>query len=350
MKILNLDWLTLYVDCSQDINGSLFVRKDLEFGTRQYRTISEYFINKERVATLCHNPCSSILKEGTGLLKIDNNVFYKSGYQKVIESLLQDLNLKILSISRFDLCLDFEIFDNGMQPQTLINQFITNEIWKIGTAKYRIIGHQNLQHIYDYLRFGSNTSDCSVYLYNKSLEMKEVKQKNYIMEQWKKANIGKNNDVWRLEISIKGNNIQTMGFKLDKLRNFTLKDVTDTVFNHEIYYQLINKYFEFRINDGQIRKDRMKKLELFKYEPTSYTIEIGKNHNTTSKSDKIFINKYEQVFDELRNNKKISQLETRKFLETYVNLCGLNDWYSKIYGVCIPSIKEHYCDYVSCKY
>jgi len=332
MIVLNIDWLTLYVDTSNLDYGRLFDIKHLDYGTRQYRKITEFSIQGERICTLCHEPASTILKENTGLLKFDNQVFYKHNYRNFLTNTCEMLGLKIINISRFDLALDFELFDNGMSAQTLISQFLANEVWKIGTQKYRCIGHQNDQHHHDYLRFGSNSSDCCVYLYNKSLEMREVKQKNYILAWWKNAKMGKDRDVWRLEVSVKGNNIKTLGYKNDNQRNFEIKDLLDFNNRHEIFYQFITKYFDFRINDGQARKDRMKRLNLFKYTPEYYEILIGEKHNTTGRSDKIFIKKCEEVFNELRQNKSISQKECRKMLEKYIQLCGLTDWYANKTG------------------
>ncbi len=309
--------------------STIYEERDLPYGTRHYRKVTEYYFNNERIATLCHQPVSSILKNGTGLLKFDNQIFYKKGYKSFITSILKHYKWEVINISRMDICADFQYFSNNLRPDNLIRKFVKNEIWKIGQAKYQLIGEQGSRHNYEYLKFGSNKSEVSVYLYNKSEEMRIVKMKNYIANGWAEAGYIEEVDTWRLEISLKSNNIKYLNKHTGEIEKCTWDNLLDTSYLVELYNCLINKYLEFRINDGQVRKDRMKRLKLFDNETSRYCVHLENRHNQTVKSDKIFVNKMEQVYSELRENESINEEEIKKFFLKFLEITQLEGYYLK---------------------
>ena len=328
-NLLSLDWLSLYVRCPQLGKHTSFTIKRMPYGTRQYRYIDEYFYNSNRIATLCHAPLSPILTSGTGILKFDNHIFYTSGGLQFINYILNEFDYELLSISRLDICSDFQYFDNGWTPNLLIHSFLKNDLWKIGQNNYNDRGKQDNNHKHSYLRFGSNTSDVAIYLYNKSLEMREVKQKNYIVDKWKKCNYLEDKDIWRLEVSIKGSNLKVIDTESGEQRNIQLSDLQDFDNLTQLYNSLIDKYFEFRINDGQQRKDRMERLPLFSGSYDKYCIYIPNKHNVTTRADRIFVKKAEETFKELRERGKLSDEVTADMLLKVLELTNLDDWYLK---------------------
>ena len=76
MHVVNLDWLSIYVDASKwRIHSSYGVRKE-EYGTSVYKdmyTISRY---GGELAVFSCNPRNSTMKSGTGIIKIINSVSY----------------------------------------------------------------------------------------------------------------------------------------------------------------------------------------------------------------------------------------------------------------------------------
>lgn len=339
-KLITIDWLSLYVQCPRIEYDSIFTIKRLPHGTRQYKCIDEYWLNNERIATLCHQPHSTILLAGSGILKYENQIFYKYGYERYIPYLLNEQSFNVLSISRVDIACDFQYFENKLAPQALISKFLHNKIWKIGAAKYRVIGHQAKQHHHDYLRFGSNTSDVSVYLYNKSLEMRQVKQKNYIIERWKELDFEKDKDIWRLEVSIKGSEIKFCDKNDGEVRRLIFSDLLNETNRKDLYFSMIEKYFEFRINDNQQRKNRMKRLILFSENAERYIIQIPDKHNITSKSDKIFVRKCEEMFAELRERNIANDNDLIYLMANMLNITNLQEWYNDkiINGMCTGNI------------
>ena len=118
---------------------------------------------------------------------------------------------------------------------------------------FKMIGLQSSRHTYQYLRFGSKVSKVSAYLYNKTQEFRDVKRKNYIAEAWAANDIDEAAEVWRLEFSLKGDGIKFVNQKTGEWQTKNLEMVLDPTQRTQLYNALYLKYWDFRVNDGQVR-------------------------------------------------------------------------------------------------
>ena len=281
MHLISIDWLSIYCDCSHMAQGGDFVFQREPYGTSVYADMYTISLYQKEVAILTCNPRSSALKRGTGILKILNPILYSQALSSVIYSLLYDCNIEFLNISRLDLCADFNHFRSYPNMQDFFQDFLTLKLWKIGAAKYKVcankatefdcdffkmIGLQSSRHTYQYLRFGSKVSKVSAYLYNKTQEFRDVKRKNYIAEAWAANDIDEAAEVWRLEFSLKGDGIKFVNQKTGEWQTKNLEMVLDPTQRTQLYNALYLKYWDFRVNDGQVRKDRMKHADLLPIE------------------------------------------------------------------------------------
>ena len=213
-RCINVDWFQVY--CLQPYGCDLpqiisrrYTVKDRGMGTRHFKMLIDVW-RDEKYLEIQYLPFSVKSDKGNGvwhpnacLIKLCNKYCY--GLNEITDLLdyLFSINIHLKSISRIDIFMDFQRFDNGLLPQTLIKKFISSEYYKLGSSKFTTIGNQNESVEYDYLRFGSGKSSYSVYLYNKTKELREVKDKPYIRESWEKAGFNSEEDVWRLEFSIR---------------------------------------------------------------------------------------------------------------------------------------------------
>ena len=137
--LLSLDWLQFYVDCKDfAIEPGIKVERQV-FSTRQYKHVDYIYIEEILTATLAWEPHSQALKQHTGLLKFSNETLYHCVLPSIVPKVCKWLGLKIISISRVDICFDFQKFKYGLMPQTLITNFITSKYFKIGQAKYKVL-------------------------------------------------------------------------------------------------------------------------------------------------------------------------------------------------------------------
>lgn len=347
MHLVSIDWLSIYCDCSKMSQSGEFVFNREPYGTSVYADMYTITWGGEEVAILTCNPRSSALKAGTGILKIINSELYRPRLPILIHDLLDQCNIEFLSISRLDLCADFNHFDAYPDMQDFFQDFLTLKLWKIGAAKYKVcankavefdcdyfkmIGLQSSRHTYQYLRFGSKVSKVSAYLYNKTQEFRDVKRKNYIAEAWSANDIDESQEVWRLEFSLKGNAIkfidQSTGECLDKSLDMVL-NINRRV---QLYNALYLKYWQFRINDGQVRKDRMKPAALLPIESSILYPVVVEGSNVTDREQKRMITAMERTYDEVRAKRRTRDMNVEATLDNLANFCGLSKWRTEKFG------------------
>lgn len=250
--LLSVDWLQLNCRSKQSDflqSGKYLTVEPTDLFTRAWEeilqvnaiTVDRY---KQSVATVARKPKLKAIDPQTMLLKFDNYFLYQGGLKGQVIRVLDDLGLKVHSISRIDLSLDFQVFDNGLHPERLIKKFIECKFLKKGRGKFKLIGNHNTTVQHEYIRWGSRESVVSYYLYNKSRELKEEKMKPWIQDKWLEAGLLNDSDVWRLEFSIKtGGECVTAD---DSETNMMLfPDILDPVYTLDLFNALRRKYFVF---------------------------------------------------------------------------------------------------------
>ena len=315
-SLISVDWLSIYVSTvakRQPKHGSVRV---MEYGTQVYQFTEYYQRDGKDVAILTYAPRSSALVKDTGIIKVLNEFLYTRNIYELVMSICEDWGLTPLSVSRLDICADFNRFVAYEDMNAFFEDFLSCRIWHIGKCKYKVIGKearrlqddtfavqgvQSSRHSFQYLRFGGNTSDVSAYLYNKSLEFKEVKQKNYISEMWAKNGLDEQSDVWRLEFSLKGNAIKILDDVTGEAFFDKLLIVKEPLLIRRLFAALYNRYWDFRVNDGQVRKDRMKRCNLLKINDIPFKLEKFVMCPNATIGDKRLLSSMERVYSEIRH-------------------------------------------------
>lgn len=304
-------------------------------------------------ATILTNPVSSVIDRRGALVKLSNRELYQPDFSYTFVNFLALYRLKYKSISRLDLCYDCNDFAGKMSPRRLINSFLSGKFLKNGQPSYTLQGDtstdkreqlvtaivgalrdqspedeidvkriiqtvvnerikrtddnrctvrgsaRNVRDI-NYIAFGSRSSSVCSYMYDKTKELREVKDKPYIRQLWKLNGLDDSRDVWRVEISIKSD-AKTL-LKTDTGEIFTintdmLKLQTDI---ESLFYVYAAKYFDFRINNLTKNKSRMKSVPIFEHMPTITTRPIRLTlRQDVTKSDKIFLRKLVNIENEV---------------------------------------------------
>lgn len=195
------------------------------------------------------------------------------------------------NISRIDVCHDSNALASGLRHKTLIDGFLKNKYEKVGQSNYTLQGSDGATHEYSYVRFGSRSSGVCAYIYDKTKELREVKNKPYIVNEWIRQGINPNEPVWRMEISIKAdstNMVSTATGEYFRLTTDMLKAQKQIEQVFQIYSE---KYLHFVRNKGQKSKKNMPRLDLFHWAvmPTVKvkTVSIERN---SGKMQKVMIN------------------------------------------------------------
>ena len=298
---IGIDWLQMFgvlgVEFKEGQHG-IFTAKKEEYQTRHFKELYTIFLGTDEVATLQAQPHSKIIDTGNAIIKISNKYLYQKELQLFTNNLMKCLNFKFVSISRIDLNIDFEVFQNGYKVSNFLRDFTTGNIIKHGKNKFKLQGTQSEVLEYDYLRFGSATSNISTYIYNKSKELREVKNKPWIIDSWKLNGMNNEVDVYRLEFSIKKMNKNAVNE--DDGTFIQMNDLSMIIRNNfeSIIKYLIQKIWKFSTKVNWVKtkeKYRCKTIDFFKFGVQNISLQRVSEKKQSNRMDKVFIKKLESL-------------------------------------------------------
>lgn len=311
---VNIDWLQLFChdgnisDLDITYNGrSLFEFRKMPYGTRHYSQLWEV-INSDgdKYATIQRKPHSSILSADSAIIQLANRELYKSCYASEFILFLHAHKFKYKSISRLDICFDSNNLRNGLLHSTFIKRIMQGVYLKNNQAKVKwhfdAMANVGKPMECNSCSFGSQSSPVSSKMYNKTLELKEVKNKPYIVESWYTNGLNINKDVWRIELSIKSDATTTVRTSTGEIFRLSPDGLSMQKNVEDIFFSYAAKYFSFKRNDGTKNKSRMKEVEIFPRERT-LTIRPVRitNECDSTRSDRIFLKKLHGLFENLPN-------------------------------------------------
>lgn len=235
MRCINLDWLEVYVlediNVPQDIDFFLrqgFYLENRGYGTPTYEQMFTLFSFDEHFPFIevRRKPKSDgVLPMNAAHIRFVNRYCYMDNAGDIMREFLRRYHYQFVSISRVDVCLDFEYFDKGDDPEKFIKRYIGHKYAKINQSK-ATAHFDDTWELRDFnsLSWGSDKSDIRTKLYNKTRELYDENlqafKKPYILQAWFYAGliddpvrvIKHREDgteyrptIWRLEFSIKGN-------------------------------------------------------------------------------------------------------------------------------------------------
>ena len=273
-----MDWLQYfgvlsdYDNLEKRVSTAGYVLHDNGYGTRHFQKwFTIYSAGKKyAIAQLCCLPFSvktsdrqGIFLPGSATVQLCNRFCYSPDVVNVMAKLCDILCFKFKSISRLDLCYDFQHFDNKLKPETLILGYYSSKYWKMGNNKALGVGRQIRGYCPETLSFKGKNSAVGVKLYNKTKEMDEVHEKPYIRDAWANCGLQNGKDVWRLEISIKSDGRTVVDTGSGEIVKFSVQDIATPEQRMFLFFVFAQKYFHWRYNRGETRKARAKDVGLF---------------------------------------------------------------------------------------
>lgn len=243
---------------------------------RETAMFKRYYVVKHKgldIAYIRQEPRLKRMHAGLTCVKIANRVLYCENYVRICMGILQELGLRYHGLTRLDLAYDCNKYYDGRKPSKFIRDFIMKPLDKIGgmylasSAHYSLHGSKSIgdDGTLNYIAFGSVRSDRRGYIYDKTKELEEVKDKPWIREMWEMNGLknDKKNHVWRSEISIKCSGKDLLNLDTGVLFPLHVKYL-DTYENvKKIFHYYAAKVFDFRINEGQKNRRHFSRLGLF---------------------------------------------------------------------------------------
>lgn len=278
-RCINLDWVELHALEPKPMDAEFFSSRGIkvvsrEYGTPQYREMFTIYEQNEPTIEIRRSPYSvrstgGIFSDRSVHIRLTNNVCYWHSPMIYLMRFLDKFGYDYCNLTRIDLALDFNQFDNGILfPNDFIDAFFTSVIAKIHQSKISAHGKALWDGVvFNSVKWGSPNSHITTKLYNKSMELREVHangSKDYIKAAWAAADLNLDEDVWRIEFSLKGFSgfSNGEGAFIDNCPN--AYDTREKLLY--LFYSLYWHYFDFRYINTAKRKDRCIRVNLLNVE------------------------------------------------------------------------------------
>ncbi len=266
-KLLGIDYLV--INCRTEFDFASIWKNDDSFSqvgsltlqsmhaTRQFSKNFKVFVDDRHVASILTTPWSPAIENESVMLEILNEQLYvNKGDQlyDLISTIMVTLDLQYHNISRLDIYIDFQRFNETTKYEDLIKNILDGTIHNVGrVAPFKPVFRGNLIEGFS---FGTRSSYKYLRCYNKSFELAK-RYKPYVVDLWKKTGFRRDTQVYRMEVELKSkffNQIEDPLFSLiDIFRNHGLVNLLRLA---------IDGWFEWVYNDGTKRNDRKKHFKL----------------------------------------------------------------------------------------
>lgn len=328
-RCINLDWLECYCleSCEHfPINAEYYKRlgyvvKERDYGTPQYREMFTIYENGKPFVEIRRNPYSikkkgGIFEENACHIRLDNSVCYDERPIDRLRRFLVAHDYTYKSVSRIDIALDFNDFDDGRSVRLFVDKYMRGELSKVNQPRVSAHGSDKwIGRCINSLKWGAQSSPNTTKLYNKTQELRECGDKQYIREAWHAAGLDLTRDVWRIEFSMTSEFQTLKNRKTGELlkKSISAYDTREKLLNQ--FFYMYNRYFDFRNveykKSGDLKpKYKCEKITLLNYSAKDIPYTPTRNAVTKpmpTRTDKILIRRLEDIqfdytiADEIRN-------------------------------------------------
>lgn len=353
---ISVDWLQVcgyardlaLLSSNREIVGGYVVRISSQ-GTRTFTrliTVCQSF-NGDLIplATIQCFPRSSALRKELCIVKLENRVLYSQKVFPCLMNILATFHIVYKGITRIDFCYDCNKFKNGVSPERFLRKYVSvpfespQYVYRKNTKKFAVHMSRNKsgsQKI-EYVRWGSDSSNKCCYMYDKSLELKEVKDKPWIRETWEKNGLinDDSNHVWRCEISIKSDGMDLINLGTGQLFRLQPEYMQNQRDMERLFYFYAAQMFAFYRRNQHKRVRDFDKIELFESCPEITCKPIRISHKAdTGRTELICARKLESLSREYSDASSQFVQSIKQVLEFMYHVAGnrrcIQDVMSKI--------------------
>lgn len=303
MRCINIDWLEVY--CLEDSfvpHDAGYFRdrgwwvQERAYGTRVYAEMFTLMgADNFPLLEIRRKPVSSVLEPLACHVRLVNRSCYFQDAVSALRKFLGDYGFIFQRISRVDLALDFEFFDSGDDPQVFIRRYMKGKYAKINQSNLTAHGKDDWHaREFNSISWGAPSSPIGTKIYNKTLELREVKDKPYIRQAWFLAHlvddperlIRKSDDgevspvIWRLEFSIRSAVKNWVDVDPDPKLHRSVRNTLEMYDSRDkmlaMFASLVEHYFHFKIYQDGVTKYKCKDKELFRFGTMEHSYVVEK--------------------------------------------------------------------------
>lgn len=234
-------------------------------GTPNYKHSYTVILDGEPVANLhTHTRDQKKIKEARVKVELMNHVLYTTEWLNIMDKICNDVVIVPENITRVDIALDgvnhLHQFLNCFEKQTQYKK----TIHKLGKAYFEPKRMDNATMLYKGFKVG--TSKKVITVYNKTQEIEQKSNKQYIRRVWESCGLDMEVDNYRCELRMKGESIK-------EIAEFDYRRLVDPYYLLQIFKTQIENFFEFAIVDkADANVSRWKKIDLFNFKNLKITV------------------------------------------------------------------------------
>ena len=313
-RCVNLDWLEVHVmEPPADPHDANYFRRagltvvERDYGTRVYREM--FTVNDTRgnpFVEVRRNPYSTgyggVHAEEECHLRLVNAACYFDDAAARLQQFMDAYHYTFNRISRVDVCMDFEHFDEGDDPAAFLARYLRQVYSKINQGNITAHGADRWNgQLWNSVSWGSPTSAIGTKFYNKTQELYDqatgTYRKPHIRYAWLKCGLiddfhkvlKKRDDgwytpqIWRVEFSIRSSVKKWFAIELNgKEKHYqSIRNTLDMYDCREklltLFASLQQHYFHFKHYEKGQRKDRCRDKVLFKWSGVQTTYKVGRD-------------------------------------------------------------------------
>lgn len=281
------------------------------------------------IATIAAIPRDKRKDERGCAVKLSNPVLYTSTWYDLLNDLTAALGWKIHNITRLDLAGDFNYFWHGLDPRTFIRTYLCRGkagYIRTGSNKFSCNGERDMYRAnIDTIRFGSRKSGVSVYLYNKSKELTDKKDKPWIRKLWESQKLHQDK-VWRLEFSISNQGTDMKDLTSGLIHTLFTDDLNRENAIKNYFHAYAAKYFAFKHieipADGSKPKKKQNMKDVVLFNPAEEILVKPKSINRakdTGRTEKMISNRLMEEYEYIMNTDRVDKYTIAKAIITLKN-------------------------------
>lgn len=235
-------------------------------------------------------------------LRLVNAACYLDNAADLLQGFIDTYHYTLNRITRVDICLDFERFDEGDDPAVFLSRYLRQVYAKINQGNITAHGADRWNgQVWNSVSWGSPTSAIGTKFYNKTMELYDAAsgtyRKPHIRYAWLKCGLiddfhkvlKKKDDgwytpqIWRVEFSIRSSVKKWFAIELNgeekhyqSIRNtLDMYDCRPKLIT--LFASLQQHYFHFKHYEKEQRKDRCRDKVLFRWDGVQLTYKVGRD-------------------------------------------------------------------------
>ena len=342
-RCVNLDWLEVHcLEPYGDPHDAEYFRRagltvmERDYGTRVYKemftvndALGNPFVEVRRAPY--STGYAGIHDERECHLRLVNAACYLDNAADLMQQFIDTYHYEFNRITRVDICLDFERFDEGDDPAVFLSRYLRQVYSKINQGNITAHGADRWNgQVWNSVSWGSPTSAIGTKFYNKTMELYDAAtgtyRKPHIRYAWLKCGliddfhkVLKRKDdgwytpqIWRVEFSIRSSVKKWFAIELNgeakhyqSIRNtLDMYDCREKLLT--LFASLQQHYFHFKHYDKEQRKDRCPDKVLFRWSGLQVTYKVGRDDTLSILGEGA---KQSRPYDTLLNKLRLYQQE-----------------------------------------